>query len=221
MILKTKKSKEVAIIIASKGPSRYLSEILDKLDKVCPAHIKYKVYLVSCGDSELENTEKVVNIRDSGSGSCNAYNLGVKSSYEDYVFIMTAYTIPDDNLFTMVEFLDSLEHKICSFSYDTVPYTPVYSPRCPILRWPAAHRSFIDTTLGGVIFNESFKHHFMDNWLSVWLSLSGKPCIVGNARLISKPHITAFSHDSFDEDVFKQLMDKFSENSCYNNMNIV
>lgn len=50
-------------------------------------------------------------------------------------------------------------------------YSRNKSNRANIIRFPALSRRTVVNFLGGVIFNESFKHHYVDNWLGQYTLL--------------------------------------------------
>ena len=209
--------RSVAFIISMKEISPHFNDILQVIKDGCPSDVTYTVYLVTTEDISPNTYENVVIVKDEGTGSCDSYNLGVKESKEDYIVTLTGYTVPNADIFNIMDFIDSLKDGVCTLAGPGCPHTPSYTPRVPILRWPCFSRKFMEENLNGVMFNECFYHHFVDNWLSSWLNLTGRECVTAPIGINSLPHSTDHSKDEYDESIFKKLISSFEDCKDYNN----
>tara|TARA_A100001201_G_scaffold80848_1_gene72187 strand:- start:2638 stop:3351 length:714 start_codon:yes stop_codon:yes gene_type:complete len=86
--------------------------------------------------------------------------------------------------------------------------------RSQILRFPAFHRDFIETNLEGVIFNESFCHHYVDNWLGAFCGKHFGSTENSNLRIVTeRNHKSVTKYDEHDKKIFQQLL---KNNGSYN-----
>ena len=78
--------------------------------------------------------------------------------------------------------------------------------RSQILRYPAFHRDFIENYLGGVIFNESFIHHYVDNWLGVFCGKHFGSIENSSLRIVTEKHKSIHKYNKHDEQIFDKLL---------------
>jgi hypothetical protein len=87
------------------------------------------------------------------------------------------------------------------------------NPRYISARFPIISRDTIDKYFGGLIFNESFKHHYVDNWMGHWCGENG--CSIPESEFLKVNvlrHCSNGSYDQYDEDIFMKICDKLKEN---------
>jgi len=89
--------------------------------------------------------------------------------------------------------------------------------RPKIIRWPCFYRGTIEKYLDGVIFNESFKHHYVDNWLGTFCDIIGKSVAEDRQFLIKNiPHHSLTKHDKHDKHIYELLCNSAREKLSYN-----
>jgi hypothetical protein len=86
--------------------------------------------------------------------------------------------------------------------------------------WPIFHKSVLDE-FGGVLFNQSFYHHFCDNWISYWLFKQGEPIPIihdlqmhGRAKLVNK------NNPGYDDVMFRTLVEYHDRGTLDYNVHI-
>lgn len=134
---------------------------------------------------------KITFVEDQGT-SVSSINEMFRKSNGDYILNLNGSTLPQGNFFNLFIELKKQEEAGCEMaitsmkpsSKDTclIPQwasdasnlgvSGDYRPQ--ILRCPSFSRNTIEKHLGGVIFNSSFRHHYVDNWLGHFCYLFGE-----------------------------------------------
>ena len=163
--------------------------------------------------------------------SVKAYNQMFKKSKGKYIFCFAGTVIPPSNMFDMIEELKRQEMRgnqlIVSSMTDDVGGICLIPPwaaelanlkeRPQILRWPCFSRKTLTDHFNGVIFNEHFKHHWVDNWLPTYCKLFGEEKRqVQHVRIKTIPHVSVRDHDDHDLKVYQQLIKQYKNNKSYN-----
>ena len=145
---------------------------------------------------------KIISDPPDNVGSVRPLNECFKHSQGDYFVSIPDDLLLHPNCFNIEEFINSeifatRKYKVCSTGYENhnecgVPRLPDPIPEgwptshpdwndsgardssVGILCYPAGKRETVDNLLGGVIFNESFKHVAADNFLSYYLASKGE-----------------------------------------------
>lgn len=196
--------------------------VIDLINSYPNRGLSYEI--IVCSDDTTKNLPNVKYVPDPHT-SVTAFNHCYSLSEGGFVFVFPGTVIPPSNMFDMVDFLDNAEYKVSSFSDDfgRSCLAPDWSAsmfglsfRPQILRFPVFHKNFINNYLDGVIFNESFKHHWVDNWLSIFCGrfVSGIS-ENNNFRIKTIPHTSITSHDDHDLFVFKTLLETKPSNYNY------
>lgn len=93
-----------------------------------------------------------------------------------------------------------------------------------ICRYPVLTRKTLEKELSGKIFNPSFMHHWVDNWLGIYCSLLNNPIIehrpnefrLKTSQSPNRIETRSTEFDSHDYNILLKLMDSFSvENPDY------
>lgn len=145
---------------------------------------------------------KIISDPPDNVGSIRPLNECFKHSQGDYFVSIPDDLLLHPNCFNIEEFINSeifatRKYKMCSTGYEHhnkcgIPFLPDPIPEewptshphhndssgrdssVGILCFPAGKRETVDNLLGGVIFNESFKHVAADNFLSYYLASKGE-----------------------------------------------
>ena len=188
-----------------------------------PNNYSYKFYVAAPKELRGQRLSNVEFVKDKGTGSAAAFNLLAKKSEEDFIIVLTDVSNPPENIFDMVSHLESLPFKLSSF---TVAGGKCSAPHeeakgAMILRWPCIGRFELDNYLEGVLFNESFKHHFVDNWIGAWTTLEGFPCTESDITIGISPHASRGEDDEYDSKIFKLLLEDYASNKNRNYNNLI
>lgn len=80
-----------------------------------------------------------------------------------------------------------------------------------IIRYPFFLRDTIDNYLDGVIFAESFVHHYCDNWLGTYCTLIEKRIFEDpDFKMATLPHTSIKENDSHDKMVYEKLCQHYA-----------
>jgi hypothetical protein len=211
---------DVSIIICSLNP---VDESVKKINSYNNKGLSYEILV--CSDTTEKNLDNVKHIEDPKT-SVKAFNKCYKHSIGDFILTFPGGATPRNNMFDMINYLDGLTYKVSSFSGDGGDpcFVPTWSVdmyglnhRPHILRFPSFYRSFIENYLDGVIFNESFCHHWVDNWLGIFCGKHFGSTENSNLRIeTEKNHKSITKYDDHDKKVFEQLL----QNSDTYNYNV-
>ena len=145
----------------------------------------YEILVVSPHDytnecNEIENARYIVD--DRNLGSVGAYNKGVKEAKGDWVFLLSDdFSLMNINIEEFQDFLNSERmqkkdfkmfspHPRSGHLLDGVSYeTPIHEPY-QVMHFPCIAKETINDKLGGVIWNERFRHGYVDHWLGFYAS---------------------------------------------------
>ena len=110
------------------------------------------------------------------------------------------------------------KHKICSIGTERGMFckTPTSPNRYCILGWPSGRRDTVENYLDGVIFNESFKHVYADNWLSYYLGSVGEnPVFMPNTQNGIVGDVKAHGNLRIEDEItFHKLIHIYNEQKC-------
>ena len=202
---------DVSILISSLNECNNIVNLINSYNN---NNLLYEI--IVCSDSTSRDLSNVKYIPDPNT-SVKAFNDAYRCSNGKFILIFPGTVLPPPNMFDIIEYLDGLKYKISSFSDDfgASCFVPDWSSylfglnyRPQILRFPCFHRDFIENYLDGVIFNESFKHHWVDNWLSIFCGQYFHNISENTQfRIKTIPHVSMSKHDDHDLDVFKKLLE--------------
>jgi hypothetical protein len=196
----------------------YSSEILISSPKKisCKSNIKYELF------------------EDFGS-SVACYNNLYRNSKGKFIVCLPGVTLPPFNINELIKKMQ-IEYKSGSDFVITSPtdengYSFVIprwariasglsgrgknAPR--IIRYPCFLRDTIENYLDGVIFAESFIHHYCDNWLGTYCALIGKKIFEDpEFKITNLPHESIKKNDFYDRMVYERLCKSFAKYKKYN-----
>ena len=167
----------ISVLIASaRNPNKVVDHILGlpKNDKV---EEEYEIIICTRDKIEIPNKKvKIIEDPAGNIGGIKPLNKAFKESQGDYFIVSNDDVFMSAKSFDVEEFLESenfenRKYKICAVGQNTSnpARVPTQKHSVPILAYPAGKRDTIEKLMGGVIFNESFKHIYGDNWLSYYL----------------------------------------------------
>jgi len=185
---------------------------------------------------------KITFVEDQGI-SVSSINEMFKKSTGDYILNLNGKILPRSNFFDLVSEMkeqEKNEKKIVATGpaepskatcwvpqemCDIAGLGKFGSERPKIIRFPAISRKTILNHLDGVIFNESFRHHYVDNWLGQYADLIGSPIKESSEicydNYSSIPQVN--KHDVYDKETYiglskvaKELKSKMSYNHKVN-----
>lgn len=64
---------------------------------------------------------------------------------------------------------EGLPNAIWSSKWTTGVTDETFDYNYPVISFPLVSRKTIEEKLGGIFFNESLKHHYVDHWIGAWL----------------------------------------------------
>jgi hypothetical protein len=181
---------------------------------------------------------KITFAEDQGT-SVSSINEMFRKSNGDYILNLNGKILPRSNFFNLVTEMQEQEkngEKIVATGPSEPNKTACWIPqemcdiagldksgseRPKIIRFPALSRKTILNHLDGVIFNESFRHHYVDNWLGQYAALIGSPIKESSEicydNYSSIPQVN--KHDVYDKETYiglskaaKELKSKISYN---------
>ena len=223
MLRDNKKKVEVSILLTGLG------DLSQQIKIIKAINTSYSYELIVCSDVEQAGCD--IFIPDTGT-SVSAFNKMLEMSSGDYVICLPGVVYALPNLFCVVDILKEKERRgekliVTSSSTDgQYCWIPVWAAeaaelswRPQIIRFPAFSRKTIDEHFDGVIFAESFKHHWVDNWLGTYCALIGETVTEsGIQNLVTVPHTSIIKYDNHDEQIYKKLCESFKNYKKYNIM---
>jgi hypothetical protein len=216
---------EVSILLAGLG------DLSHQIQSIKNANATYNYELIVCSDLKQNGCD--VFLPDTGT-SVSAYNEMFKISKGSYIICLPGTVAACSNLFIVVDMLKRKEEageKIILTSsnpdghYCLIPPWAAEAaglpshPRPQIIRFPAFSRKTIYEHFDGVIFAESFKHHWVDNWLGTYCALIGenvKESVIRNINTL--PHTSITKDDAYDRKIYEKLCESFKNDRKYNIM---
>jgi glycosyltransferase involved in cell wall biosynthesis len=216
----------ISILITSVRDSIY--RVVDHIEKTLSS-VDYEIVICSDNDLSLNKPNiKLIKDRDGNIGSITPTNQCLKESQGEYFLVTCDDILLNPNVVHLEEFLKSdtfknRQHEICSIGYTDyhhcfVPTFNRYRPsNIPIMSFPAGSRWSIEDNMGGVIFNEGFRHIWADNWLSYYLAKKGEhpifmPYTHNDLSFDTREEKSKIVRQS-DEEYFKKLIDFCDDNS--------
>jgi hypothetical protein len=215
---------KISILIPSTKQNIY--NVVDYIESV--SICDYEIIVCTPLDINFKQSNiKVIQDKKDNIGSISPINRCFKEAQCDYFFVTCDDILIHKNCFNIEEFIKSNfsnnKYKICSIGYRhshsaTVPIFKGHEriSNVPILSFPAGSTQSVYDHLNGVVFNESFKHIYADNWLSYYINYHEKRVVFmpNTEKDLSKdtrdPH--SISVRSYDEKIFKELMNIFDSN---------
>jgi len=202
----------------------YLNETFAQIDKVCN---NYEIVFVSDREYTNDWVGNVNYIHTDLETSVKNYNEGVRQSKGDIVLVTA------DDHFILEDPSQMFKSKTQSLNIGepwkinnsflvgcrgfrqsiVEPWLDPWEDYL-VTPFPVFNREVLDIT-DGVIFNESFRHHWVDHWLGYFLKKkSGTSIILDPPPSILNQRKVSFSntnHDEHDVLVLKKLIDYFKE----------
>ena len=215
---------KISILIPSTKQKIY--NVVDYIESVSTCN--YEIIVCTPLDINFKQSNvKVIQDKEDNVGSISPINRCFKEAQCDYFFVTCDDILINKNCFNIEEFtksnLSNNKYKICSIGYKCaheakVPTfgVPERINNVPILSFPAGSTQSVYDHLNGVIFNESFKHIYADNWLSYYINYHEKKIFFmpntqnDLSKDIRDPY--SISVRSYDEKIFKELMNVFDSN---------
>ena len=208
-----------------------------QVNNIINQNLDFSYEILVCSD-KLINFENLSNFRffkDQGT-SVSSFNYLYKKSKGKFIICLNNVILPPNNIGTLVNKMKSSLKKGNDFiitspvdrsaplAYCEVPEWVAkkinlshYDARPRIIRWPCFYRQTVEKYLGGVIFNQSFKHHWVDNWLGTFCYVIGKPLKEDiDVKITALPHNSITKHDDHDKKVYELLCDSVREKLNYN-----
>jgi len=205
-----------------------LEDYRPQIEKILSLETGFSYEIIVCSNhfyDEYTDNKTVIFVEDKEkSGSCSAFNQAYKNSSGEYLITVTGVIIPPDNVYETILELKHQEKNNCklvitSLSCSTGTVCPVprgFPGRLPgsagarksveVLRWPAFSKKTIEKYLGGNIWPQEFKHHYMDNWLGTYCFLMGEPKkSLKNVCVQDVAHKSKIKLDDHDLKVYKKL----------------
>jgi hypothetical protein len=211
------------ILPTNRQHSVYSQTVINNINSLNFNGKTHEIIVVSPTFIEAKN---VIFLKEEGSnnGCVKAYNDGFNISKGEYIFLCSDDHIFDYNAPLMVEVLKSnlfkdRKYKIACFP--TNKHGPCQLPDyCSIpaiiARYPAFERKTVLEQLQGFIYHPQFKHHYPDNWLGYWLHMQGEtPIEINKLDMMSFMNSCVKTHDEYDENVFKNLIENYKTNKNY------
>ena len=224
--LQTMKDINISFICTSTGSQETLNEIFRSIHDTCKENYEIIFCSEKAYDTKFENN-KVKYIKTDLEGSAPNYNECYKNTSGDWVCIST-----DDLILTRDprEFIrqncnsENVLKNIFNIFIDTCMVNT--RDTNPTSNWadgcvdfctpyvPCVSKKLIENVLEGKIWNESFKHHYVDVWLGLYL------CTKHNSPMLDsypstkwhRDFKTNFSYDSYDRSVYDNLRAKIINN---------
>ena len=83
--------------------------------------------------------------------------------------------------------------------------------------WPIFHKSVLDE-FGGVLFNQTFYHHYCDNWISYWIFKGGESIpIFHDLQMHKREDLVNERNPGYDDLMFRTLVEHQNQgNNDYN-----
>jgi hypothetical protein len=216
------KKKKISILIPSSNDS--IHKAVEHIEKI--ATCDYEIIICTPHKLNINKSNiKVIQDDDDNIGSNIPVNKCFYESSSEYFFVATDDLLIHPNCFNLIDFMESdifneRRYKICSVGYEDFHGSKVPTFSIPnaiqnvhILSFPAGKKSSVMEDLDGVIFNESYKHIWGDNWLSYFLAANDEaPVFMPHTAVDRSFDIRAprsLSVRQFDENVFKKHLQLF------------
>lgn len=229
------------LIVNGENYESLCKKVVDSIeDSINEYNIKYSYEIIISSFTEIKDS-RIINIIDTNKkygNTVRCYNEMYKKSTGQYIFILN-----DDHKFSGSKCLRAIELlksdaflnrklKITSigapanlnkFSATCIPeLNDVYlRPTEMIMGYPVFERQTVDQHLQGVVFNESFLHHYADNFLPFFISKTDNEpifCLDSDLIRISEYAVSYSVNDEKDFETYKKLVKNFFEggNRLYN-----
>tara|TARA_Y100000592_G_scaffold98342_1_gene171210 strand:- start:4198 stop:4875 length:678 start_codon:yes stop_codon:yes gene_type:complete len=194
----------------------------------------YEILIASPKKISCENNIEYKIFEDTGS-SVSCYNNLYKNSTGKFIVCLTGVTLPPANINDLIKKMEIEYNNGTDFIIKSpcdennhsfvIPRWARYAAglsgrgkNAPqIIRYPLFLRDTIDKYLDGVIFAESFIHHYCDNWLGTYCALIGKKvCEETEFKITNLPHESIKKNDFYDKIVYENLCKNFAKHKKYN-----
>ena len=178
---------------------------------------------LNTSDMTSENFDKITFVEDQGT-SVSSINEMFRKSTGDYILNLNGSTLPQGNFFNLFIELKKQEEAGCEMAITSMKpsskdtcWIPQWASdasnlgvsgdhRPQILRCPSFSRNTIEKHLGGVIFNSSFRHHYVDNWLGHFCYLFGEEKTETASSCWTDINVgQTTKHDAHDKAVYLEL----------------
>lgn len=219
------KSLDVSFLIVALGDYR------KQVNKIIKQKLDFSYEILVCSDNLLNfDIPNFKFFKDQGT-SVSSFNHLYRNSKGKFIVCLSGVVLPPDNINSLIKKMNLRLEKgedfiITSFSdsYGAVAYVPEWVPRktnlehrSKIIRWPCLYRETVEKYLDGVIFNESFVHHYVDNWLGTFCDVIGKSVEEDREfRITDIPHSSLTKSDDYDKNVYELLCDSARKELSYN-----
>ena len=198
------------------------------VDSIYSANPNFPIEILISSKEEITDPRVVWYAEPEELGSTKVVNMLYSKSTGKYVHCACddmIYQRQWPEVMKELEFLQWRNHKYIALAgfcnqtcYLCAWHSPLFSrercnPSYISARFPIIARSTVDTYLDGIIFNESFKHHYVDMWLGHWAAENG--CQIQESQFLKVDvlrHATNFSFDQYDERIFMELCDRLKTN---------
>lgn len=211
---------KISFLIASNGNrNNNLQIIIDKIN-TCNYPGDKEILVCSPRNPEINN---IIYIEDSiCNGPISAYNILANKSSGNILMILTDSTYPHD-LSNFDEIFKNhtknKKYQILGIKHGGVCWVDErlnLSYRPQIVRWPIIS---IDTFKNlGAIFNQNFKYHYCDSWISIWCYLND--CEIYECDELNLTNIPHESTTVFDNDDFIALQKLINNFPCEYNIKL-
>jgi hypothetical protein len=209
---------DISILISSIRP-HMVRDVINAINSVSTSY-KYEILLYSDRHVDLPNVKCIV--YDKLDTTVNAYNMLYRESLGNCIIAFVDDYIPQGYWPGIYDELKSalfkdrkvkMIHCPADPRQDTVFLNQISPVKFDLLnecRVPHFHcflRDSIESVLGGVIHNESFRHHYVDIWLGAYLAYLGENTISSKQCWIkASGRHTNDRYDNHDEMVCIELL---------------
>ena len=210
-----------------------------QIDTVLSIKTEYNIEIVVCSlDSSINNSypkDLVKFVPDKiRSGSCHAFNEAYKNSDGEYIICITDSINISNDIYEVIRILKDQQEEGCDLivtsltaenggspkviecaceAAEVIPQShcayPIHHFRPDIMRWPCLARETIENEMQGHIFPPVFNHHYMDNWIGLWLFLKGESKSESSISVSDIKHAYNCKYDEHDLEILNRLSNKF------------
>jgi hypothetical protein len=215
-------------------------KVVDNIIDTTTNHYKKYSFEIIISSFEQIKDDRIINIIDTNKkygNTVKCYNEMYKASKGKYIFILNDDHKLSDGCLDAIELLKSNIFNNRKLKITAIgaplnlnkltatripPIENIYNePTEMIMGYPVFDRETVENYLQGVIFNQSFLHHYADNFLPFFISkIDGEPifCLGSSLNRISEKPTSYTVNDSKDFETYEKLVKKFFKNNtlCYN-----
>lgn len=200
----------ISFILTSVRDSNFINETIKAVYKNCEGNFEI---VFSSERTYTDIDERVTYLKTEYNTSVENYNNACKHATHDWICVLT-----DDLHLTKDprEFIDNCEHtQVFNLHYNKHIHKLGHITG-PAVYIPMLHKKIINEQLDGNIFSAAFKHHFVDLWLGVYLTLK-----IPNFKIIDSPCVEDCSpainkeHDKHDQELWEEIKKNVTKKDPY------